>query len=303
MRVAPSVDPRSGRVREEWLVRQPDPAAERALDFALRLRDALPAAALTVVRLGPSQDDLWLRWALARGADGALRVWSEELEQAGVEGKALVLAEAARASGFDLVLTGACGVTHGRGQLGVLLAEHLGVPCVTQADYLARPVASAAPDVASIEVTRALARGYRQRVAVPLPAVVTVSAAPAGPAPAAPSPTAGARLRAEAAAIPVWDLADLGVPLARLGRAGDALRTGPPVPRRPRLHPLAGPDPSLPAFDRILKLIEGGVQQREGKVVHEVPSAVAEALFRALLEEGWLDHLRSADRGQTGALS
>ncbi len=63
------------------------------------------------------------RARLGRGAGAA----------AGAAGKALVLAAAAQAAGFDLVLAGAAGVVDAGGQLGVLLAGHLGVPCVTQA--------------------------------------------------------------------------------------------------------------------------------------------------------------------------
>ena len=95
--------------------------------------------------------------------------------------------------------------------------------------------------------------------------------------------------------IPVWDLADLGVPLALLRRAEGALHAGPPRPARPRRHPLAAPDSALPAFDRILKLVEGSVKRREGRVVRQGPDETVEEIFQALKAEGWLDHLRPVD--------
>lgn len=298
VRVPPQLDPRSERVREEWLVRQPDPACERALALALGLAAGESGAEVTVVHLGPAQGEPWLRRALAAGAGSAVRVWSDELAGVGAAGKAVVLAEAARAAGFDLVLAGARGVVDGSGTLGVLLADELGVPCVTQVEAAARAADDAAEGV---ELTRALDRGYRERVVAPLPLVATV-APPAGDPDVPPGPSAFARLRAEAADIPVWDLADLGVPAARLREAEEALRVGPLVPARPRLHPLAAPDSSLPVFDRILKLVEGSVKRREGRVVRQSAEQTVEEIFEALRSEGWLDHLRAGpdDAGETG---
>ena len=75
-------------------------------------------------------------------------------------------------------------------------------------------------------------------------------------------------------------------------RAGEALRAGPARPARPRLHAIAAPDSSLPAFDRILKLVEGSVKRREGRVVRQTDEQTVEQIFDALRTEGWLDHLR-----------
>lgn len=297
VRVPPQLDAHSGRVREEWLVRQPDPACERALALALELAAGESGAEVTVVHLGPAQGEPWLRRALAAGATGAVRVWSDELAGVGASGKAVVLAAAVRAAGFDLVLTGARGVVVCSGTLGVLLADELGVPCVTQVEAVACAAADAA---GGVELTRALDRGYRERVAAPLPLVATVSP-PVGDLDVPPDPSAFARLRAEAADIPVWDLADLGVPAGRLRDADEALRAGPLVPARPRLHPLAAPDSSLPVFDRILKLVEGSVKRREGRVVRQPAEQTVEEIFEALRSEGWLDHLRTDPHGARGS--
>ena len=78
VRVPPQLHARSGRVREEWLVRQPDPACERALALALGLAAGESGAEVTVVHLGPAQGEPWLRRALAAGATSAMRVWSDE---------------------------------------------------------------------------------------------------------------------------------------------------------------------------------------------------------------------------------
>ena len=297
VRVAPQRDPRSGRVREEWLVHEVDPASARALDLALELK-ALGAATgasteVTVIHLGPASAGPWLQQALARGCARAIRVWDEEAGALHAAGAAVVLGAAAQAAGFDLVVTGTAGVIDAGGQLGQLLAARLGLPCVTQAlEIHSRELGAA------VEVIRGLDGGYRERVHASLPLVVTIAPPAVGGEDATVIP-AKALLAAQQCDLPVWNLADLGVPLEVVRRAEAALVYGAPGPRRPRLKPIAAPDPALPAFDRILKLIEGTVKRREGRVVRDSPEAVAEEIFTTLHDEGWLDHLLPA--GKSGA--
>ena len=131
-RIPPERDPRSGRVREEWLVCEVDLDSARAFDLALRLKALGGDVEVTVVHFGPEDATPWLRHALAAGANRVVRVWDREAAGVHAAGKAVVLAAAAQACGFDLVLTGAKGAVDAGGRLGVLMAALLGVPCVTQ---------------------------------------------------------------------------------------------------------------------------------------------------------------------------
>jgi electron transfer flavoprotein beta subunit len=291
VRVPPDRDPRSGRVRDEWLVREIDPASAAAFELALNLKASRPEVEVTAIHLGPADHEIWLRQLLARGADRVIRVWDEEFTGLRAAGKAVVLAAAAEAAGFDLVLAGAVGVLDAGGQLGVLLAAHLGVPCVTQAVDVTLTDSGAHTNV--LHITRALDRGFRERVQTTLPAVATVSAGLSRGDAAPVAFSAAALLAAQTHEVPVWDLADLGVPRARVLRAEEALRHRPPGQPRPRLHPLAAPDPALPAFERILKLVQGSVKRREGRIVRRPAEGIVDEVFTTLKDEGWLDHLRS----------
>ncbi len=294
VRIPPERDPRSGRVREEWLVRETDPGSARALDLALGLKAAQPGIEVTAIHYGPQVAELWLRQALARGCDRAVRVWDEEAAEVRAPGKAVILAAAAEATGFDLALVGAAGVLSGSGQLGILVAAHLGVPCVTQVVGIAPRHDAGGPGVASsLEISRALDQGFRERVEAVLPVVATVAADISTPDTAQPAEiSAAALLAAQESRISVWDLADLGVPRERVRQADQPLRYGRPRPRRPRLHRLPAPESSLPAFDRILELVRGSVQTRQGRIVRQPPEAVVDEIFQTLKDEGWLDHLR-----------
>jgi electron transfer flavoprotein beta subunit len=288
VRVSPELDARSGRVREEWLIRELDPAGAHALALALNLKAVASATEVTVIHFGSPEMEPWLRQARARGCDRVVRVWDEEAARAGVGGKAVILAAAAEAAGFDLVLTGASGVVNSSGQLGVLLAESVRVPCVTQAVGL-RPVEGRE----TMEIERGLEAGFRERVEADLPLVATVSGSTTSlDAAMPPAIPVSALIAAHREEIIVWDLADLGVPLEKVRHADRKLGLGRPRSRRPRLHPVAAPDSSLPAFDRILELVRGSVQSRQGRVVQESAEAIVDEIFSTLKDEGWLDHLR-----------
>jgi electron transfer flavoprotein beta subunit len=295
IRIPPQRDPRSGRVREEWLVREVDPASARAVDLALALTADRPNGRVTVLHLGPPQHDSVLHHALARGCARAIRVWDDEAAEARTAGKALVLAAAAQVAGYDLVLTGNRGVIGMAGQLGVLLAGHLDIACVTEVGD-----AGLSADSRRLEATRHLDGGAQERIDGTLPLVATVSAqAQSGGDRIPEDMPARAQLAAREREITVWTLADLGVGPGAVAAADRPLTYGPARPRQPRFHPVAAPDPALPAFDRILGLVRGSVRRREGRVVRRSAPETAQDVFEILRDEGWLDHLRSP--GPAGA--
>lgn len=305
LRIPPQREPRSGRVREEWLVRELEPASARALEMALSMKAVRSESQIAVLHSGPVENERWLRWGVARGCDRAVRVWDEEVAQAKDASKAVILAAAARAMGFDLLLSGTGGVLDASGQVGVLLAQLLEVPCVSQVVDIALPEArggkgegSAAVDegAAGLQravLTRALHGGFRERVECALPLVVTAYPdGSGGESLAGPTVSANALLAAHEQQISVWDLADLGVPSQQVRRADQSLRASEPRPVRPRLRPLKAPDPALPAFDRVLELVEGAVERRAGQVIQKPAEEIVEEIFQTLKDEGWLDHLR-----------
>ena len=287
VRIAPERDPRSGRVREDRLVREVDAACSRALDLAFGLVADRPNGHLTVIHIGPPEHDPFLRRVLARGCHQAVRVWDDEAAEARTAGKALVLATAAQAAGYDLILAGDRGAIGAGGQLGVLVAAHLGVPCVTEVG-----AAGLSADSHHLTATRELERGFRETVEAALPAVLTVSGAVAADAAAPPDIPARALLASLEQDVTEWTLADLGVVPGAVREADRPLEYGPARPRHPRLHPVIPPDPTLPAFDRILALVQGSVKHREGRVVRRPAEEVAQDVFEVLRDEGWLDHLR-----------
>jgi electron transfer flavoprotein beta subunit len=137
-----------------------------ALEEALRLREK-HGGEVVVCAAGPARVQQVIREALARGADRALHVQSDALAAADPATIADALAGAMQAEGFELVLTGLQSDDQGHGQVGVVLAERLGMPHATIVMEI-----DVQPD--GIRVKRELEGGWFQWVALPLPALLTI---------------------------------------------------------------------------------------------------------------------------------
>src|SRR5688500_12694386 len=98
-----------------------------ALEEALRLREA-QGGEVVVCSAGPARVQQVIREALARGADRALHVEDDALAAADAAVTAAALAAAMSGEAFDLVLTGLQSDDQGHAQMGVILAERLGIP-------------------------------------------------------------------------------------------------------------------------------------------------------------------------------
>ena len=109
-----------------------------ALEEALRLKEK-HGGEVVVCSAGPARAAQVIREALARGADRAIHVESDALAAADAFAVADALAAAIRDEKFDLVLTGLQSDDQGFGQVGVVLAETLGMPHATIIMEVQRP--------------------------------------------------------------------------------------------------------------------------------------------------------------------
>ncbi|MBA3804541.1 MAG: electron transfer flavoprotein subunit beta/FixA family protein [Acidobacteria bacterium] len=108
---------------------------ENALETALQLRESAGGAKITALSYGqPSAEDA-LRKALAMKAEAAALVIGDGNPNPDPLTTARVLAAAIRKLGtFDLIMTGREAGDWGAGQTGGLIAEELGLPCVSLVD-------------------------------------------------------------------------------------------------------------------------------------------------------------------------
>jgi electron transfer flavoprotein beta subunit len=137
-----------------------------ALEEALRLKEK-HSGEVVVCSAGPARASQVIREALARGADRAIHVESDGLATADALSVAEALAGAIRDEKFDLVLTGLQSDDQGFGQVGVVLAEKLGMPHATI-------IMEVQATERELKVKRELEGGWFQWVSLPLPALLTI---------------------------------------------------------------------------------------------------------------------------------
>jgi electron transfer flavoprotein beta subunit len=137
-----------------------------ALEEALQLKEK-HGGEVIVVSAGPERVGTTIREALAKGADRAIHIDANDLNQRDALGVARLLAEAIRPESPDLVLTGLQSDDLGYGQTGVIVAELLDVPHATLILHVEKTDAG-------IKVKRELEAGWFQEIELPLPAALTI---------------------------------------------------------------------------------------------------------------------------------
>jgi len=137
-----------------------------ALEAALRLKEQ-HGGTVVACSAGPARVTQALREALARGADRAIHVEGDALVRADAFGVADALAGALKDEKCDLILTGLQSDDQGFAQVGVILAERLGMSHATI-------IMDVQVQDGTLRVKRELESGWFQWVAMPLPAVLTI---------------------------------------------------------------------------------------------------------------------------------
>ena len=137
-----------------------------ALEEALRLKEK-NGGEVVALCAGPSRATQTIREALAKGADRALHIEDDRIENADTLSIARLLTKALEAEKPDLVLTGLQSDDLGYGQTGVVIAELLGVPHATI-------IMNVEPADGRVRAKRELENGFYQFVEMPLPAVLTI---------------------------------------------------------------------------------------------------------------------------------
>jgi len=141
---------------------------ENALETALQFRERNPGARITALSYGAPTAEDSLRKALAMKADAAALVLNDGRQNPDPLTTARVLAAAIRKLGaFYLIMVGREAGDWGAGQTGGLLAEELGLPCVSFVDRIE-------PAGAGLRLKRQTDGGWELIEAEP-PVVVTVT--------------------------------------------------------------------------------------------------------------------------------
>jgi electron transfer flavoprotein beta subunit len=194
----------------KWVI---NPYDEYAVEAALRLKDS-QGVQVTILSLGPQRTVESVRAALAMGADQGILVDDPASEGSDALGKARVLAAALKQTSFDLIFCGHRAVDDDENQVGIMVAELLGIP------HLALAVAVEVAD-GRVIIERPI-EGAKLRVETELPALITFGGAHAVWNPRYAS--LPGIMKAKKKPLEVKKLADLGLSPDQVGAASAKVR-------------------------------------------------------------------------------
>jgi electron transfer flavoprotein beta subunit len=138
-----------------------------ALEEALRQKEK-HGGEVIVISLGPERVRQSIKEALAKGADRAIHL-RDSIFDGAVDAAAVArsLAAALKDEKYDLIFTGLQSDDYGFAQVGLILAEALGLASATI-------VMEVQPEEGSVRVKRELESGWFQWVKLPMPALLTI---------------------------------------------------------------------------------------------------------------------------------
>ena len=137
-----------------------------ALEEALLLKEA-HGGEVIVISAGPERVGQTIREALAKGADRAIHIASDDLANFDALGVARLLAAAVKDEAADLILTGLQSDDLGLGQTGVILAELLAIPHASL-------ILKIEVIPTGVKVLRELEDGWFQHLSLSTPALLTI---------------------------------------------------------------------------------------------------------------------------------
>jgi electron transfer flavoprotein beta subunit len=146
-----------------------NPFDENALETAIRIKEE-QGGKITLLTLGKGISRAVILKAVAAGADGSCLVEADEFDSPLLDSHAtakLLAAAVGKMGEYDLILSGRQASDTNAGQVGIGLAQLLGIPAVTVAQKVEVEGGKAV-------VERVMPDGY-EVVEAPLPALVTVS--------------------------------------------------------------------------------------------------------------------------------
>jgi electron transfer flavoprotein beta subunit len=146
-----------------WRINEYD---EYAVEQAVRLKEQVKEADLTVLCVGPDQVTETIKKALAMGCDRGVHINDgDSFKREPIEIAAMI-AGFAKDKNFDIIFTGMQSQDRGSAQVGVMVAELLGIPAVTT-------IVDFSYDNGSIQVKRELEGGSKALVSATTPVVLT----------------------------------------------------------------------------------------------------------------------------------
>jgi len=263
-------DPSTKDIVTDGLVYRVNPYDETAVEEAIRIKEKSGKGEVTVITIGPPRAEETLRWCLAMGADNAVHIVKDGAEKQDPWMTASILADRIKEMEYDLLLFGKKAIDDEMGQVGIFVAELLGLPAVSAVAKLELT------DVNKALIQRSLEKGNREEVDCPIPAVFTVEKTLNRPR----YPTFPARKAARTK--PIQQLRVTRMDESLSDPQMNIVHLAPPKLRPKKI---LSPDSNLSAAARINFVMTGGMGQKKSGVVGGDPKQLVTGIIDFLKEK------------------
>jgi electron transfer flavoprotein beta subunit len=241
-----------------------NPYDESALELALTFKQQHSDVQVHLLTLGPIIARSDLERCLAMGADGLYHIRTAD-DTFDPWAKADALARAVVHIGADLVLCGKQSLDTGNAQVGAFMAHRLKLPFVSAITELSL-------EEGRVRVTKNAGRGRREVIACALPALFSVDLVSKSPNLPSYKNITTARTRAFETIL----VADA----AQAPKVRSISRFAP----KPRAKQVPAPESGLPAYERVLQLLQGSAVEKKGKLVTGPVEAAVDEIVAFITE-------------------
>lgn len=245
-------------------------ADSSALEWSLMLGAAL-GASVTAATVGPAAAEAALLDAIACGAGKGVRIATDLSTDRQVTSQQTAEALGSIGSDHQVVVCGDYSTDRGSGSVPVFLAHYLGLPQALGLLHLET-------EDGQVVATRRLDHGRRERLALKLPAVISVESGLELRRAAL-----SATLSAKTATIETHDLHEV---LSNKSREPHSWKSRGMAPYRPRVRRIEAPEGD--AVERVQQLAQVGGAPSAAKVVTATPADAADIAIEQLREWGYL---------------
>ncbi len=142
---------------------------ECAVEAAVQIKEQFADTHIHILSIGPERAETVIRRSIGMGADDGTHVITSDDGFVDPFTMAKWLAACPQAQSADLILCGAMSEDLMQGQIGPLLATILDLPCTTSVVDVTHH-----PKDETVVVEREIEGGYRQRLVLKLPALLTI---------------------------------------------------------------------------------------------------------------------------------
>lgn len=149
---------------------------ELAVEQALVLKDNIPGTTADIITVGPARNSSVLRRAMGMGADQGVHILYTDEGYVSATRTVALLAPVIRSRSYNLILAGVISEDMSQGLVGPMLAETLGIPCVTSCVRV-----GVDDEKAVVTAERDMEGSRRQTIEINLPALVTIQACASRP--------------------------------------------------------------------------------------------------------------------------